>query len=150
MASINPTRTIDPTRMATNWGTGVANNSGKWLQGYLSPNRLFNADPAGSQVAWKAGVDRANASGTYASNLAKADVQKAADNATQYGQTNYANSGTAKAYKFQRKAAALASALTAVKSSVDAMPKGKGANNIARMVAWANGMAAYKGKITAS
>jgi hypothetical protein len=30
------------------------------------------------------------------------------------------------------------------------MPRGKGANNNNRMLAWSQGMAAYKGKITAA
>src|SRR5258708_5014016 len=43
--------------------------------------------------------------------------------------------------------AALAKAETAVLGQVLTMPKGTGANNEARMLAWSRGMAAYKGKI---
>jgi hypothetical protein len=148
MATITPTTQINPTTMAANWGTGVANNAGKWLNKYLNPKAAFNANPTIAQQSWTVGIQNAQARNAYANGLAAADLTAAANNATQYGQANYANSGTAKAYKFARKSASLASALTAVKNQVASMPKGKGANNNARMLAWSNGMAAYKGKIT--
>jgi hypothetical protein len=134
--------------MAANWGTGVANNAQKWLNKYLNPKALFNANPASSQAAWTVGIQAAQARGAYATGMQNADVTAAANNASQFGVTNYSNSGTSKAYKFAKKSASLAAALTAVQAQVAQMPKGKGANNNARMLAWSNGMAAHKGKIT--
>ena len=147
MATITPTSQVNAATMAANWTKGVQGNSAKWLNKYLNPKSLFNANPAQAQQAWQAGVTAALAANSYQTGLAAADPAVAAANATTYGATNYANSGTAKAYKYQRKSAALAQAISTVAAQVNSMPKGKGANNINRMVAWANGMAAYKGKI---
>ena len=144
---ITPSTQINPTTMGNNWGTGVSNNAQKWLNKYLNPKALFNANPQQSQVAWSAGIQRAQSLNSYAAGLAAADPNQAATNAQNYGVTNYANSGTAKAYKYKAKVAALAAAETAVLQTVASMPKGSGANNEARMLAWARGMAAYKGKI---
>jgi hypothetical protein len=147
MATITPTNQVNAATMAANWSKGVANNSSKWLAKYLAPKALFNANPAQSQAAWSTGVQAALAANSYANGMAAADPTQAANNATQYGQTNYANSGTTKAYKYTRKTNALAAAITQVAQQVAAMPKGKGANNNARMLAWSQGMAAFKGKI---
>jgi hypothetical protein len=147
MATITPTNQVNAATMASNWTKGVNNNAAKWLAKYLAPKRLFNANPSQSQVAWQSGVQAALAANSYANGMAAADPTQAANNATQYGQTNYANSGTTKAYKYTRKTNALAAAITQVMQQVDAMPKGKGANNQARMLAWSQGMAAFKGKI---
>jgi hypothetical protein len=146
---MTPTMTIDPTVMAANWGKGVnnANNAAKLAYKYSHPKRAFNANPQASQQAWVSGVQQAQTAGTYASHLAAADVNKAADNMTAYGANAWMASGTSKAYKFAAKAQNLANAISAVTASVDAMPKGRGANNIARMTAWAQQMSAYKGKI---
>lgn len=149
MATIAPTNQIDPNVMADNWGKGVANNSAKWLAKYLAPRRAFNADPAGAQNSWNTGIQRAVSLNSYANGMKNADLTVAANNAQQFGVNNYTNSGTNKAYKFKRKATALAAALNAVAAQVHAMPRGKGANNEARMLAQTRGMAAYKGKITA-
>jgi hypothetical protein len=90
------------------------------------------------------------ANNSYATGMANANVAVAASNAQNFGQTNYANAGTNKAYKYQAKSASLATAITAVSQQVASMPRGKGANNNNRMLAWSQGMASYKGKITAS
>lgn len=150
MATINPTNQVDPAVMAANWGKGVQANSQKWLAKYLAPKRLFNADPTGSQNSWNTGIQRAVTLNSYANGLKAADPTVAANNAQQFGVNNYTNAGTQKAYKFQRKSAALAAALNSVAQTVNAMPRGKGANNEARMLQQTRGMAAYKGKITAS
>jgi hypothetical protein len=150
MATITPTSTINPTTMASNWQKGLSANAQKWLNKYLNPRVAFNADPSGSQLAYQTGVQAALARNAYANGMSSADLAAAANNASQYGVTNFANAGTSKLYKYQRKTNSLAAALTAVRQQVLAMPKGPGANNIARMVAWANGMAAYKGRITNS
>jgi hypothetical protein len=136
--------------MAANWSKGVQNNSAKWLAKYLAPKALFNANPQQSQAAWATGVQAALAANTYSTGMANANVAQAANNAQQFGMTNYANSGTTKAYKYTAKSASLAAAITAVSQQVASMPRGKGANNQARMLAWANGMSAYKGKITSA
>lgn len=150
MATITPTSQVNASTMAANWSKGVANNSAKWLAKYLAPKALFNANPTQSQSAWATGVQAALAANSYANGMANANVAQAANNAQQFGQTNYANSGTTKAYKYTAKSASLAAAISAVAAQVASMPKGKGANNNARMLAWSQGMAAYKGKITAS
>lgn len=147
MATITPSSQVNAQTMAANWTKGVNNNAAKWLNKYLNPKAVFNANPAQAQQAWSTGVQAALAANSYSNGLAAADPTVAANNATQFGQTNYANSGTTKAYKYTRKTNALAAAITQVMQQVNAMPKGKGANNNARMLAWSQGMAAFKGKI---
>lgn len=149
-ATITPTSQVNAANMAANWGKGVANNGAKWLSKYLAPKALFNANPTAAQTAWQAGIQNAIANNTYATGMANANVQAAANNAQQFGQTNYVNSASTKAYKYAAKSASLASAISAVSAQVQSMPRGKGANNNARMLAWSQGMAAYKGKISAS
>lgn len=150
MATIAPTNQVNADVMADNWGKGVGANAPKWLAKYLAPKRAFNADPVGAQNSWNTGIQRAISVNSYATGMKNADLTVAANNAQQFGVNNYTNSGTQKAYKFKRKAAALASALNSVAATVNAMPRGKGANNEARMLAQTRGMAAYKGKITAA
>lgn len=150
MAQITPTNQVDANVMADNWGKGVQANSQKWLAKYLAPKRLFNADPTGAQNSWNTGVQKALSTNSYATGLKNADTAVAASNAQQFGVNNYTNAATQKAYKFKRKAAALATALNSVAQTVGAMPRGKGANNEARMLAQTRGMAAYKGKITSA
>lgn len=150
MATITPTNAVNPQTMSANWGKGVSNNAQKWLTKYLNPKILFNANPQSAQQAYAAGVQAALANNTYANNLAAADPTIAANNASQFGVTNYANAGTNKAYKYQRKTQSLANAINATLANVAQMPKGKGANNEARMLAWSRGMSAYKGKISSS
>ena len=147
MATITPTTTINPATMAANWGPGVINNAQKWQKKALNPRALFNANPQQNQANWQAGVTRAAAAGTYATKLQNVDLGMMANAISTYGTTNYAAAGTNKAPKYAAKTNALAAAETQVLQQVEAMPKGKGQNNINRMVAWANGMAAYKGKI---
>lgn len=147
MATITPTTQINAGNMAANWGPGVVNNAQKWQKKTLSPRALFNQNPQQNQANWAAGVARAQAQGTYAAKIAAVDLTAMANGIVTYGTTNYAAAGTNKAAKYAAKTANLASAETAVLQTVEAMPKGKGQNNINRMVAWANGMAAYKGKI---
>lgn len=147
MATITPTNQINATTMAANWGPGVVANAQKWMNKTLNPRTLFNANPTQAQTNWTAGVTAAAAKGTYATKLAAVNLTQMANGISTYGVANYGNSGTTKAAKYQAKTAALAAAETTVLASVLAMPKGKGANNNARMLAWANGMAAYKGTI---
>lgn len=150
MAQITPTNTIDAGRMKANWPKGVQANSQKWLEKYLAPKRAFNADPTGAQNSWNTGIQKAISLNSYANGLKNADTTVAANNAQQFGVNNYTNAATQKAYKFNRKADALAAALNAVAQTVNAMPRGKGANNEARMLAQTRGMAAYKGKIASA
>jgi len=147
MATITPTLQTNPTTMAANWSKGVAANAQKWLAKYLNPKAAFNANPTQSQASWMAGINAAIARNAYATGLANADLGMAATNASTFGVTNYAASGTNKAAKFAAKAPALASAINAVRQQVESMPKGGLQNGIARMTAWATGMSAYKGKI---
>jgi hypothetical protein len=146
-ATITPTSTINPATMAANWTKGVTNNGQKWLNKYLNPRALFNANAAQSQLAWQAGINRAMALGTYATKLAAADPTMAANNASTFGVQNYATSGTTHAPKYAAKTAALASALSTVRAQVLSMPNATLQDRLARMAAMANGMAAYKGKI---
>lgn len=147
MATITPTNQINAANMAANWGPGVINNSGKWKKKTLAPRRLFNADPAAAQQNWGLGTQRALAAGTYSTKLAAVDMNMMATAIDTYGATNYAAAGTNKAAKYAAKTAALAAAESTVLANILAMPKGKGGNNEARMLAWSRGMAAYKGKI---
>ena len=146
---ITPTTTINPATMLANWTAGLQNptNQQKLINKYNNPKAAFNANPAQSQTAWQTGITRAIGANKYANGMANANLNQASLNMTNYGGANWSQAGTSKAYKYQAVAAALASAITAVKATVAAMPKGKGANNNARMLAWANGMAAYYGKI---
>ncbi|SRR5713226_488070 len=147
MATITPTNQVSAATMAANWGPGVTNNAQKWKKKTLNPRQLFNHDPQGAQQNWSAGVNRALAAGSYASKLGSVDMGLMATAIDTYGANNYAASGTNKAAKFAAKTNALAAALTSVLAQVLTMPKGKGANNEQRMLAWSRGMAAYKGKI---
>jgi septum formation inhibitor MinC len=147
MATITPTTTINPATMAANWGPGVQNNAQKWQNKTLNPRTLFNQNPTQNQANWAAGVQKAQAAGTYAAKLSAVNMANMANAISTYGTTNYSASGTQKAAKYAAKTQALAAALTAVRSTVESMPTGKGANNEARMLAWSRGMASYKGKI---
>ena len=147
MATITPTNTINPTTMASNWGPGVSNNAQKWMNKTLNPKVLFNQNPTQNQTNWIQGVQTAAANGTYATKLAAVNLANMATGIATYGVANYGASGTQKAAKYAAKTTALAAAETAVLQTVLAMPKGRGAPNNNRMLAWANGMAAYKGKI---
>ena len=147
MATITPTNQINAANMAANWGPGVSNNSQKWQKKTLAPKVLFNANPTQNQANWMTGVNRAAANGTYATKIAAVDLTAMANGIATYGTTNYAASGTQKAAKYAAKTTALAAAETAVLATVLGMPKGAGANNEARMLAWSRGMSAYKGKI---
>jgi len=146
---ITPTLTVDPTTMTNNWSAGLQSptNQNKLVTKYQKPKRLFNADPVGANQAYQAGVTRAIAAGKYQRGLADADPNQAAANMVAYGGTNWSTAGTSKKYKYAAKATSLANAINAVLATVNAMPKGRGANNIARMNAWANGMSQYYGKI---
>ena len=147
MAVIQPTAAINPATMAANWGPGVINNANKWQQKTLAPRVAFNADPQGNQQAWSTGVQGAIATGSYANGLANTDMAAMANGIATYGAAAYSAAGTQKAANYAKKTQALATAETAVRATVLAMPKGGSANNNARMLAWANGMRAYKGKI---
>lgn len=146
---ITPTLNVDPTVMTNNWSTALSSGPGaaKLVYKYNHPKRAFNADPQGSQLAWITGITRAQQANKYATGMANANLDQASANMTQYGGTNWAAAGTAKKYKYAAKAAALAAAINSVLATVSAMPKGRGANNQARMNAWFTGMSAYYGKI---
>jgi hypothetical protein len=135
--------------METNWTTNLQNpaNAQKLVNKYLNPRVAFNANPAQSQASWQVGINRAMTANKYANGMANANLAQAATNMQQFGGANWSAAGTSKAYKYKAVAPALANAINTVRAQVDAMPKGKGPNNIARMTAWANGMSAYYGKI---
>ncbi|HVH78577.1 MAG TPA: hypothetical protein VM782_04250 [Stellaceae bacterium] len=147
MATITPTSTINPATMAAHWGPGVSANAGKWMNKTLNPRALFNANPAQNQQNWIAGVNAAASLGLYATKIAAVDLTAMANGISTYGQTNYAAAGTQKAAKYAAKTTALAAAETQVLATVLSMPKGRGAANTARMIAWKTGMEAFKGKI---
>ena len=143
---------ITPTTvMVNNWAAGLANPSAaqKLVYKYQHPKKAFNADPQGQQAAWITGVTRAQTANKYAQGMANADLNAAANNMQNQGAQNWSTSGTTKKYKFQRKAASLAAAINTTMASVEQMPKGRGANNRARMLAWHDQMSQYYGKITA-
>lgn len=151
MAGITPTQTVNPQTLVANWTAALQSsaNQQKLLNKYLNPKAAFNANPAQSQAAYATGVQRAIAANKYANGMANANLAAAAQNMQQNGITNWANSGTSKAYKLAAVAPALAAAINTVSQTVNNMPKGKGANNQARMNAWFTGMSSYYGKIKA-
>lgn len=146
---LTPTSTVDPNNMTNNWSASLQSplNQQKLIYKYSHPAVAFNANPQAAQAALQAGVARAVAANKYANSMAAVDVNKAADNMAAYGGANWSNAGTAKKYKFAAVAPALAAAITAVKTQVASMPRGRGANNQARMNAWFTGMGGYYGKI---
>jgi hypothetical protein len=148
---ITPTLQVDPTVMTNNWAAGLssATNAAKLVYKYQHPKRLFNFNPAQQQTDYLSGVARAGAANKYANGMAAADLNAAATNMVNHGATNWSNAGSSKKYKYQRKANSLAAAINSVLANVEAMPKGRGANNRARMLAWHDQMAAHYGKITA-
>ena len=135
---------VDANTMATNWSSGVQRSGAKWAAGALKPRRMFNADPAGATAAWTAGVSAAAPS--YQSGLANADLATMESNINGVGQQRYSQAGTAKAAKFQKKAASLSSAISSVLSSLPA-DRSTPSARIARMTAFATGMHNLKGKI---
>lgn len=147
MATITPTTTVNAANMAANWTKGVAANSAKWLAKYLAPKVLFNANPTQAQANWIAGVNAAAAANSYANGLTNVNLTTVANNATNFGAANYAASGTNKAANYSAKTTNLANAISAVRSTVLAMPNSTLQDRINRMTAWATGMAAYKGQI---
>jgi hypothetical protein len=149
---ITPTLQVDPNVMTNNWSAGLASstNAAKLVYKYQHPKRLFNFNPAQQQTDYASGVSRAVAANKYASGMQNADLNAAATNMQNHGGTNWSNAGTSKKYKFARKAASLAAAINTVLANVEQMPKGRGANNRARMLAWHDQMSAFYGKITAS
>lgn len=149
MPPITPTLQVNSANMVKNWTGGLQNpiNQQKLIYKYNNPKVAFNANPAQSQQAWQAGVTRAIAANKYANGMASADLNQASANMTAYGGSNWSNAGTTKAYKYSAVAPALASAINNVMATVASMPKGRGANNQARMNAWFTGMSAYYGKI---
>jgi len=146
---ITPTLQVNATTMTNNWSAGLQRpaNQAKLINKYLNPKALYNANPAQAQQAYATGVTRAIAANKYANGMANSDTNQAATNMQQYGGTNWSTAGTSKKYKYAAVAPALANAINTVQATVQAMPKGKGANNQARMIAWSNGMGAYYGKI---
>jgi len=149
MPPITPTLQVNPTTMVNNWSSGLQSptNQQKLVNKYNNPKVAFNANPQQSQQAYANGVTRAIAANKYASGMANADLNQASANMTQYGGANWSAAGTSKKYKYAAVAPALANAINSVMQTVSAMPKGRGANNQARMLAWYNGMSAFYGKI---
>lgn len=149
---LTPTTTVDPTRMADNWSAGLSNptNQQKLVYKYTHMPVAFNANPQVAQQRLMDGVSRAVQANKYASSMAHADVNKAADNMVSYGGANWSNAGQTKKYKYAAVAPALAAMINSVKATVHAMPKGRGSNNKARMNAWFDGTSAYYGKIKAA
>jgi hypothetical protein len=148
---ITPTLTVDPTVMTNNWSAGVSNpvSGQKLLYKYNHPKRAFNFNPAQQQADYATGVQRAIAANKYAAGMQAADLNQASANMQSHGITNWQNSATTKKYKYQRKANSLAAAINTVLASVEQMPKGRGANNRARAMAWFDQMSAFYGKISA-
>jgi len=149
MATITPTTTVNPLTMTNNWAAGLQSptNQAKLVAKYLAPKRLFNYNPPLQQTDWQQGIARAVAANKYANGMAAADLAAAATNMQTYGGANWGTAGTSKKYKYAAKSQNLANAINSVMAIVDAMPRGRGANNVARMNAWATNMATYYGKI---
>lgn len=149
---ITPTLQVDPNKMTNNWSAGLssATNAAKLVDKYDHPKRFFNFNPAQQQIDYANGVARAVTAGKYATGMAGADLNAASANMRAHGATNWSNAGSSKKYKYARKSNALAAAINTVLANVEPMPKGRGANNRARMLAWHDQMSAFYGKINAS
>lgn len=142
--AFNPRAQIDPNKMTTNWSAGVQRSGAKWAAGAINPRRMFNANPNAAAAAWTAGVSAAQPQ--YEKGLAATDLAVMEANINGVGQQRYSQAGTQKMQKFQKKATALASAISSVAASLPA-DRSTVQARIARMTAWANGMHAQKGKI---
>jgi len=125
---------INPQTMVTNWSAGVGRSGSKWASGALNPRRLFNADPTGSAASWQSGVS--NAAPAYAAGLQNTDLNAMANNITNVGVSRYQQSGTSKVAKYQAGTAKSIAATQAGLAAIANMPRGKGANNIARSQAF--------------
>jgi hypothetical protein len=147
MATITPTLTVDPARMAANWGPGVQNNAMKWKQKTLTPKRLFNTNAAQSQQTLLTKVQAAVAANRYVTAVGKVDLAAMATAIDTYGETNYANSGLNKAGKYAAKTPRLAIAINAALAAVALIPRGTDANNDNRSLTFARTMRTYKGTI---
>lgn len=147
MATITPTNTVDPNRMAANWPIGVQNNATKWKDKTLAPKRMFNANAAVSQQSLLLAIQQAIAANAYVNGVSKVDLAAMANAIDTYGQANYSASGMQKAAKFAAKTNALASAINTSLSAISSIPKGTTANNENRMLTFTRTMHTFKGKI---
>jgi len=135
---------IDPGTMTTNWSAGVQRSGAKWASGALKPRRMFNANPQAASSAWAAGV--AAAQPTYQAGLSGTDLAVMEANINGVGQQRYSQAGTQKVAKFQKKAPALATAISTVVAGLPA-DRSSAQARIARMTQFATNMHAQKGKI---
>jgi hypothetical protein len=147
MAVITPTLTVDPARMAANWGPGVQNNAMKWKQKTLAPKKMFNANAAQSQATLLQKVQAALAANRYVNAMGKVDLQAMATAIDTYGEQNYSNAGINKAARYANKTTAVAGAINAALAAVAAIPRGTDANNDNRALTFSRVMRTYKGKI---
>lgn len=135
---------IDPGTMTANWSAGVQRSGDKWAKGALKPRRMFNANPQAAASAWATGV--AAAQPTYQAGLTGTDLAAMEANITGVGAQRYSQAGTQKIAKFQKKAAALATAISTVVSSLPG-DRSTASARITRMTQFATLMHAQKGKI---
>lgn len=135
---------INPQTMTANWSAGVQRSGAKWAAGALNPRRMFNANPQAAASSWAAGV--AAAQPAYQAGLSGADLAVMESNINGVGQQRYSQAGTQKAAKFNKKATALASAISTVVAALPA-DRSSAQARIARMTAFATAMHAQKGKI---
>lgn len=147
MATITPTLTVDPARMAANWGPGVQNNATKWRDKTLTPKRLFNANAAQSQATLLTRVQAAVAANRYVTAVGKVDMAAMANAIDTYGMSNYSASGINKAPKYAAKTPRLAIAINAALAAVALIPRGTDANNDNRALTFARTMRTFKGTI---
>jgi hypothetical protein len=147
MATITPTLTVDPARMAANWGPGVQNNATKWRDKTLTPKRMFNANAAQSQATLLIKVQAAVAANRYVTSVGKVDLTAMANAIDTYGMGNYSAAGVNKAAKYAAKTPKLASAINAALAAVALIPRGTDANNDNRALTFSRTMRTYKGTI---
>lgn len=147
MATITPTLTVDPARMAANWGPGVQNNATKWRDKTLTPKRMFNANAAQSQATLLQAVQTAVAANRYVNSVGRVDLTAMANAIDTYGMNNYSQAGINKAPKYAAKTTKLATAINAALAQVALIPRGTAANNDNRALTFARVMRTYKGTI---
>lgn len=132
----------NPTTMANNWATRVAQSGTTWLNGIKSPRRLPNADPAKNMTNWQAGV--AGAGPTYEKGVSSPNYLPDLEAGATAKQASYTGSGNAKKANAQAAFTKVAAMIDSVLPTLPA--KGPKGTNTARSTAFQEAMHAKKGQ----
>lgn len=135
---------IDATTWASRWAAGVEGASEKVTQGVQSTTK----DPIQSAIAaaatWQRNVSSAAALQAYKSGLGRSNKAQWQAAMIDKGIPNMGVGARAKQAMMPAIMAPVLAYASATQAAVNAMPKGKGANNEARMLAWSRRMGQYK------